>query len=44
MIEIAALVAELSGGFKDNEVIAAEVINSLLAPRPVIYRESALVQ
>jgi len=39
-----ALVAELAGGFKDNEAITADVINSLLPPQPVIYPESALVQ
>ena len=39
-----SLVAELAGGFKDNEAITADVINSLLAPQPAIYPESALVQ
>jgi len=39
-----ALVAELAGGFKDNEAITAYVINSLFPPQPVIYSESALVQ
>jgi hypothetical protein len=39
-----ALVAELAGAFTDNEAITADVINSLFAPHPVIYPESALVQ
>jgi hypothetical protein len=39
-----ALVAELAGGFKDDEAITADVINSLLVPQLVIYPESALVQ